>query len=225
MRCVKGVDDNVNRLVEFLKEAGEYENTIIIYTGDQGFLLGEHDFMDKRWMYEESMRMPLIIHYPKMIKSGSSNNWLINNTDFAPTILALAGMETPNYMQGRSFLDALKGEDQPANWRQLTYYRYWMHMAHNLRVPAHFGIRSQRYKLIFFYGTNENGNSENSTPAAWELYDMRKDPHEMNNLYDNPAYASTIEEMKRQLIETRVNLDEQDKNENIQAIIHQNWDK
>ena len=225
LRCVKGVDDNVKRLVEFLKETGEYENTIIIYTGDQGFLLGEHDFMDKRWMYEESMRMPLIMHYPKMIKSASANNWLINNTDFAPTILALAGMETPSYMQGRSFLHALKGEDQPANWRQVTYYRYWMHMAHNLRVPAHFGIRSERYKLIFYYGTDENGNAENSTPAAWELYDMQKDPHEMKNLYNNPAYASTIEEMKWQLMETRVKLDEQDKNKNIQAIIHQNWDK
>ncbi|NND05321.1 MAG: sulfatase [Saprospiraceae bacterium] len=225
LRCVKGVDDNVKRLIDFLKESGVYENTVVIYTGDQGFLLGEHDFMDKRWMYEESMRMPLIIHYPKIIKRGSVNNWLINNTDFAPTILALAGIQTPGYMQGISFLDAIEGNDRPANWRKVTYYRYWMHMAHKLRVPAHFGIRGERYKLIFFYGTDKDGSSENSTPAAWELYDMSTDPHEMNNLYDKPAYASLIGKMKQELKDARLELGEQDMNEHILAIIDKNWDK
>ncbi len=225
LRCVKGVDDNVKRLIDHLKETGEYENTVIIYTGDQGFLLGEHDFMDKRWMYEESMRMPFIVHYPKIIKNNMSNDWLINNTDFAPTILALAGMGTPDYMQGRSFYDAFEGKEKPADWREVTYYRYWMHMAHNLRVPAHFGIRSDRYKLIFFYGTNKNGDSENQTPAAWEFYDMQNDPNEMNNLYGQPKYVSVIEQMKRQLKETRYELDEVDQNKNIISLIEDHWDR
>ena len=225
LRCVKGVDDNVKRLVDFLKESGTYDNTVILYTGDPGFLLGEHDFMDKRWLYEESMRMPLIIHYPKIIRRGSVNTWLINNTDFAPTILALAGMKTPAYMQGNSFVDALEGKAQPPNCRTATYYRYWMHMAHHLRVPAHFGIRTERYKLIFFYGTDKFGSSVNSTPAAWELYDMFTDPHEMNNLYDNPVYTSIIGKMKQELKGVRLELAEQDTNENILAIIDRNWDE
>ena len=103
LRCVKGVDDNVKRLVDYLKETGELNNTVIMYTGDQGFFLGEHDLMDKRWMYEESMRMPFIVHWPKEVKKGSSNDWLINNTDFAPTILDIAGVKTPGTMQGRSY--------------------------------------------------------------------------------------------------------------------------
>lgn len=223
LRCVKGVDDNVKRLVDFLKESGEYENTVIIYTGDQGFLLGEHDFMDKRWMYEESFRMPFIVHYPNVIKKGSINNWLINNTDFAPTMLELAGVKTPPYMQGRSFSSAFEGLPKPSDWRQVTYYRYWMHMAHNLRVPGHFGIRSERYKLIFFYGTAQNGGTKEATPAAWELYDLEKDPFEMNNLYENPEYAAIVKEMKTQLKSTRKELHEEDKNDNINSIINRNW--
>lgn len=121
LRCVKGVDDNVKRLVDFLRESGELENTVLIYTGDQGFFLGEHDLMDKRWIYEEAMRMPFIVHYPDGVQPGSSNEWLINNTDFAPTMLALAGAETPDFMQGRSFAAALQGDEQPADWRTATY--------------------------------------------------------------------------------------------------------
>ncbi|MBT3274838.1 MAG: sulfatase, partial [Spirochaetales bacterium] len=176
LRCVKGIDDNIQRLIDFLEATGELENTIIIYTSDQGFLLGEHDLIDKRWMYEESLRMPFIVCSPGMPKSESTNDWLINNTDFAPTILELAGAhETPEYMQGLSFAGALKGEAKPDDWRRVTYYRYWMHMAHDLRVPAHFGIRDDRYKLIFFYGCNPDGEGER-TPAAWEFYDCGHDP-------------------------------------------------
>jgi arylsulfatase A-like enzyme len=159
LRCVKGVDDNLKRVLDHLKSTGELENTIVIYTGDQGFFLGEHDLMDKRWMYEEAMRMPFVVHHPKTIKPGTVNDWLINNTDFAPTILRLAGVETPDYMQGRSFAAALRGRDKPADWRDVTYYRYWMHMAHRLQVPAHFGVRSERYKLIFFYGCSKTGTT------------------------------------------------------------------
>lgn len=223
LRCVKGVDDNVKRLIDHLRETGELDNTIIIYTSDQGFFLGEHDLMDKRWMYEEAMRMPFIVHAPKLVKPGSSNNWLINNTDFAPTILELAGAEsTPDYMQGRSFTAALKGEAKPKDWRTSTYYRYWMHMAHHLAVPAHFGIRGERYKLIFFYGTTKDG--KNQTPIAWEFYDLEKDPQEMQNQYSNPEYQEIIAGMKQELQATRKQLNDTDeKYPAVQAIIDANW--
>ncbi len=224
LRCVKGVDDNVRRLVDALKEAGELENTVILYTGDQGFFLGEHDLMDKRWMYEEAFRMPFIVHYPAVVKPGSTNDWLINNTDFAPTLLELAGVaKTPDYMQGRSFAAALSGAPKPADWRQVTYYRYWMHMAHSLAVPAHFGIRSERYKLIFFYGCSESGRGKN-TPAAWEFYDLEKDPFEMKNRYADPDYAGIVADMKSQLKRTREQLNETDeKYPRIREIIESNW--
>ncbi len=167
LRCVKGVDDNVQRLVEYLRAEGLLDNTVILYTGDQGFFLGEHDLMDKRWMYEEAFRMPFIVHCPGLVKGGSTNDWLINNTDFAPTMLELAGVDRPSYMQGHSFAAALRGQAKSADWRKTTYYRYWMHMAHNLGTPAHFGVRSDRYKLIFFYGSTPSGG--NRTPAAWEF--------------------------------------------------------
>jgi len=223
LRCVKGVDDNVKRLVDYLEETGELDNTVIMYTGDQGFFLGEHDLMDKRWMYEEAMRMPFIVHWPRAIEKGTVNDWLINNTDFAPTILEIAGVETPEYMQGRSFAAALTGAAKPADWRKVTYYRYWMHMAHRLAVPAHFGIRGDRYKLIFFYGCAPNGS--NRTPAAWEFYDLEKDPFEMKNQYANPVYKATIAKMKAQLKQTRGELNETDEgNPKIQEIIDANWE-
>lgn len=120
LRCVKGVDDNVQRLVEQLREMGELDNTLIIYTADQGFFLGEHDLMDKRWMYEEAMRMPFIVHWPEEVAAGSTNGWLINNTDFAPTLLEVAGGKTPETMQGRSFAAALSGKPKPDDWQTAT---------------------------------------------------------------------------------------------------------
>ena len=236
LRCVKGVDDNVKRIIDYLKQEGIYDNTIIIYTGDQGYFLGEHDYFDKRWMYDEAMRMPFFVRYPKMVKDASRNEWLINNTDFAPTILALAGVKTPDYMQGHSFLGALKGEPEPVDWRKATYYRYWMHMAHKLGVPAHFGIRTKKYKLIFFYGfdyglhltsnpENWGSQAEIETPPGWELYDLEKDPFEMNNLYGNQVYSEVILDLKKKLKNLREELHETDKNyPQIQAIIDKHWD-
>jgi len=226
LRCVKGVDDNVKRVIDYLKETGELENTVIFYTGDQGFFLGEHDFMDKRWMYEEAFRMPFIVHWPKGIKAGTANDWLINNTDFAPTMLEIAGLaKTPDYMQGRSFATALRSEAKPTDWRKVTYYRYWMHLAHSLQVPGHFGVRDERYKLIFFYGANANGKGKR-TPVAWEFYDTQKDPFEMKNEYENPEYKQIITDMKVQLKETRKELNEtDDKYPIIQKIIDEHWDK
>ncbi|MDA8527295.1 sulfatase [Opitutaceae bacterium] len=226
LRCVKGVDDNLKRLLDYLAETGELENTIILYTGDQGFFLGEHDLIDKRWMYEEAMRMPLIVRWPTQIRGGTRNDWLINNTDFAPTLLELAGVEsTPNYMQGRSFAGALRGEARPTDWRTATYYRYWMHLAHNLRVPAHFGIRTDRYKLIFFYGANRVDAPAKQTPAAWELYDLKTDPHEMHNVYGDPKYDAMVRLLKTRLREVRKELDETDDNfPHIQRITERSWD-
>jgi uncharacterized sulfatase len=223
LRCVKGIDDNFSRLMNYLKENELLDNTIIIYTSDQGMMLGEHDFIDKRWMYEESIQMPFIIRYPEMIEPGSRNNWLINNTDFAPTLLDLAGVEKPGYMQGNSFVPALKGENEPDEWRKATYYRYWMHMAHRMNIPAHFGIRTKKYKLIFFYGTDytdvhnkvqikdKDGNRYwDSTPAAWEFYDLTNDPHEMHNQYSNPEYREIIAELKQLMKQEREEIGDTD---------------
>jgi uncharacterized sulfatase len=233
LRCVKGVDDNVKRIVDYLKEEGIYDNTVIIYTGDQGFFLGEHDYFDKRWMYEEGMRMPFFIRYPKTIQEPSRQDLLINNTDFAPTMIELAGGEVPEYMQGRSFIRTLEGKKEK-DWRTETYYRYWMHMAHYLGNPGHFGIRTMKYKLIFFYGVDYEdpprtdywgSQADIVTPPGWEFYDLEEDPKEMNNLYGNTEYAEVIVDLKQRLAKAREELNETDNNyPHIQAIIDKHWD-
>lgn len=240
LRCVKGVDDNVKRLIDYLEAENLLENTIIVYTGDQGFMLGEHDYIDKRWMYDESMRMPFFVRYPKGLKSGIRTDAIINNTDFAPTMIELAGGKTPDYMQGKSFESILKTGEAPENWQQSTYYRYWMHLAHRHQNPAHFGIRTKDYKLIFFYGKywvdtddpNATWNKDswgndftNHTPAAWEFYDLKKDPKEMNNAYNDPDYKAVIADLKTQLTKLREDLNETDKNfPHIQKVIDEHWE-
>ena len=235
LRCIKGIDDNLARLFEYLRTAGLIDNTIILYTGDQGFMLGEHDYIDKRWMYEESMRMPLLIRYPKMIEPGSRTNLLVNNTDFAPTMLALAGAKPPDSMQGRSFAPALRGK-RPENWRKATYYRYWMHLTH-LDVPAHFGIRTVRYKLIFYYGRalpKYRGRKSMSwladsfavepTPPGWEFYNLKQDPQELVNQYRNPEYRNVIADLKRELLKVRTELNETDEQfPDFQSVIDRHW--
>jgi len=240
LRCVKGVDDNVARLIAYLKEEGLYDNTIIVYTGDQGFMLGEHDYIDKRWMYEESMRMPFFVRYPESIKPGTYTDAIINNTDFAPTLIDMAGGKAPAKMQGHSFKHILETGKEPQDWQQSTYYRYWMHMAHAHANPAHFGIRTKQYKLIFFYGKywvdtddkNATWNKKswgnkftNHTPVAWEFYDLSKDPKEMNNAYNNPEYKDIISNLKEQLVAKRKELKEDDgeKYPHIQEVIDAHW--
>jgi N-acetylglucosamine-6-sulfatase len=237
---VKGVDDNVGRIIDYLKKEGLYENTIIVYTSDQGFMLGEHDYFDKRWMYEESMRMPFFIRYPKKIETGKRTNAIINNTDFAPTLIDLAGGSIPKKMQGHSFKTLLETGIEPKDWQQSTYYRYWMHMAHQHANPAHFGIRTKEYKLIFFYGrywvdtqsssqwnkASFGNRFEFNTPIAWEFYDLKNDPLEMNNCYENPKYKAIIQKLKVELAQKRKELNEEDqKYPHIQNIIDANWDK
>lgn len=204
LRCVKGVDDNIARLIKHLKTTGELENTIVIYTADQGFMLGEHDYIDKRWIYEESLRMPFIVRYPKQIKSNQKLDAIINNVDFAPTILDMAGVKKPDFMQGRSFLSMLQGNAPPKDWPTASYYRYWMHMAHHDN-PAHYGIRTKDYKLIFFYGLalDAPGARKKPTQPFWELYDLRKDPHEMNNVIADPDYTEIVKQLKKQLMELK----------------------
>ncbi|WP_299665198.1 sulfatase [uncultured Polaribacter sp.] len=240
LRCVKGVDDNIGRLIRFLKDEGLYNNTIIIYTADQGFMLGEHDYIDKRWMYEESLRMPFFMRYPAQIKANTRTDAIINNTDFAPTLISLAGGNPPKKMQGHDFSQILKTGEEPKDWQQATYYRYWMHMAHKHANPAHFGIRTKQYKLIFYYGrywvdTDDKNATWNKgswgnkfdihTPAAWEFYDLTKDSKEMNNAYTNPEYKYIIEDLKEQLIAKRKELNEEDgeKYPHIQKVIDRHW--
>ncbi|WP_066631021.1 sulfatase family protein [Labilibacter marinus] len=236
LRCVKGIDDNLGRLFAFLKEEGLWENTVIIYTGDQGMMLGEHDLQDKRWMYDESMRMPFIMHYPKGIDPGMVSDLLINNTDYAPTMIELAGGKKPEYMQGESFINTLQGKEE-VDWRTATYYRYWMHIIHHY-VPAHFGVRTKDYKLMFYYGKHYLPESEFSkhywgkqyfgiereTPHTWEFYDLKNDPQELNNRYNDPEYKEIITQLKAELKRQREELNETDVNyPEIQAIVDKHW--
>ena len=212
LRCIAGIDENIGRILKFLDDNGLAENTIVVYTSDQGFFLGEHGWFDKRMIYEESMRTPLLIRYPKEINPGTVNNDIVVNIDFAPTFLDYAGVDIPSYMQGESFRKNLAGQT-PNNWRKAMYYRYWMNDDGSHSVPAHYGIRTDRYKLIYFYalslgksGARQNYNIE----PEWELYDLQNDPAEMNNLYRNPAYKDLIANLKAELLQLKEQYDDQD---------------
>lgn len=199
LRCVKGVDDNIGRLLDALAEVGEADNTIIIYTSDQGMMLGEHDYIDKRWIYEESLRVPFIVHCPSRFEPRVVDD-MIANVDVAPTILDLAGAPgTPPEMQGRSFVRCLEGSP-PSDWPTAVYYRYWMHMAHHDN-PAHYGIRTKDFKLVYFYGLPLDAVGAEPTPVDpyWELYDLRTDPHELSNVYADPEYQDQVQQLKAQL--------------------------
>lgn len=199
LRCVASVDDNIGRILDWLDENDLAEDTMVVYTSDQGFFLGDHGWYDKRFMYEESLRMPLVIRYPKRVKAGTVLDEMVLNLDFAQTFLDAAGIEEPEYMQGRSFMPVLEGET-PGDWRTSMYYRYWMHLAHH-NVAAHYGIRTMRYKLIFYYGKalGTAGSIDTDTPEEWELFDLEKDPAEMMNVYDDPAYADICEALKTEM--------------------------
>ncbi|MEM6885041.1 MAG: sulfatase [Verrucomicrobiota bacterium] len=222
LRCVKGIDDNIQRVLDYLEAEGLDENTVVIYTSDQGMYLGEHDYIDKRWGYEEGMRMPFIVRYPKTIPAGSRSDAIVENIDFPAMLLDYAGVETPDYMHGRSFRPILETGKEPSGWKQAAYYHYWMHLKHHF-IPAHIGIRTKDYKLLFFYGCAENA-SEAHTPPAWELYDMKRDPQEMNNLYDNPEYKDIIQTLKVELKELRQRYGEDNPKYNCNQVINAFWD-
>ena len=222
LRCVKGIDDNVGRLFKHLEETGQMDNTVIIYTGDQGFMLGEHDYQDKRWMYEESMRMPLLVRYPKTVKAGQRFDTIIENVDYAPTMLDFANAKIPKTVQGRSFKSLLETGKEAEDWKKAAYYRYWMHMAHHDN-PAHLGMRTKRYKLIYFYGCNYQGGYQ--TPAGWELYDMKEDPLETKNLYHNPKYAKLASSLKNWLAKVRLRVgDDGSHYPDCEKIVQEFWD-
>ncbi|MCF6314100.1 MAG: sulfatase [Verrucomicrobiales bacterium] len=192
LRCIKGVDESVGTLRDTLKELGLDENTIVIYSSDQGFFVGDHGWYDKRWMYEESLKMPFIASWPGVTTAGSRNQLMIQNLDYAETFLDVAGAEIPSDMQGASLVPLLKSE-KPKDWRKSIYYHYYEYPGYHM-VPLHFGIRTERYKLIHFY---EFGNE-------WELYDLQTDPDELHNLYGKPEQAAITADLKKQLKDLRV---------------------
>lgn len=200
LRCVQSVDDNVGRVLDFLDAEKLAEDTIVIYTSDQGFFLGDHGFYDKRLMYEESLRMPFLVRYPRAIKAGTVNDDIVLNIDFAPTFLDFAGRPKAGEMQGQSFRSNLESRT-PKNWRKAMYYRYWMHNDPDHHVPGCYGVRTKDFKLIYYYGKplGMKGAFEPSTSPEWELYDLRKDRREMTNRYSDPAYKDVVKQLKAEL--------------------------
>jgi arylsulfatase A-like enzyme len=200
LRVIASVDDNVGRLLDRLDELGLAENTIVVYTSDQGFFLGDHGWFDKRFMYEESLGMPLLIRYPARVEPGSVASGFVTNVDYAPTFLELAGIEVPDWMQGRSFAPLLDGKE-PADWPTSVYYRYWMHRdsAHN--VWAHYGVRTETHKLIYFYNDpmGQPGAHDPAELPEWELYDLVADPDELVNVYGRPGYEEITVALQKEL--------------------------
>jgi arylsulfatase A-like enzyme len=197
LACVQSVDDNVGRILEYLDQAGLAQNTLVIYTSDQGFFLGDHGLYDKRFMYEESIKMPFLVRWPGAAKPGSNQAAMGINVDFAPTFMEVAGLPVPADMQGRSLVPLLKG-DRPADWRTSWYYRYYHDPGdHNTR--AHYGVRTETHKLIYFW-----------TKDQWEMYDLIKDPAEMHNIYQDPAQADTVAKLKAELYRLKKELKDDD---------------
>lgn len=185
MRCIASVDENIGRVLDYLEESGLAENTIVVYSSDQGFYLGEHGWFDKRWMYEESLGTPLIIKWPGVTAPGSENHNLVQNLDYAETFLEMAGVEIPADMQGESLVPLLKGDNE--NFRESIFYHYYEYPSWHM-VTRHFGVKKGRYKLIYYYLNDE-----------WELFDLQQDAQEMYNLYNRPGYESVIKDMEKEL--------------------------
>lgn len=220
LRCGATIDDNIGRLLRMLDEQGLSENTVVVYVADQGYFLGEHGFFDKRLFYEESLRMPFVIRYPREVKPGTRNKDIVMNVDFASLLADYAQTEAPANAQGRSFRDNLRGKT-PADWRKSMYYRYWTQ--HDIR-PAHFGIRNDRYKLLFVYGhkLHTKGSTDYVSEPAWEFYDLEVDPSENKNMYAEPRYAQIIEQMKQEMLVLREQYGDTDSESQTMAEIMKN---
>ncbi|ASK65915.1 sulfatase [Brachybacterium avium] len=199
LRCVQAVDDSVGEILDHLEENGLAENTIVIYTSDQGFFLGDHGWFDKRLMLDESLTMPMLVRWPAQVAAGSRITDTISNVDFAATLLEAASAETSELpeQQGRSFLPQLRGEEVE-DWRQAVYYRYWEHDDPEHHAPAHYGVRTPTHKYIRYYndGLGSPGSSDRIMPVEDELYDLVADPHEMTNVAGDPAYAEVLGALK-----------------------------
>jgi arylsulfatase A-like enzyme len=188
LSTAKGMDRNITKILDAIDEMGLRENTIVIYTSDQGFYLGEHGWFDKRFMYEESFSTPFVIRYPGHIKPGTSVNDMVMNLDIAPTLLSYAGVKVPEDIQGESIKPLLEGK-RVKGWREYAYYHYYEYpLSH--KVAKHFGVSSERYKLIYYY----------DPVKSWELFDLKKDPQEMKNVYKDPTYQKVVDSMKKQLL-------------------------
>lgn len=190
LACVQSVDDSVGEMLDYLREKGIERDTVVIYTADQGFFLGDHGLYDKRFMMEESLKMPFLIRWPGHIKPGTGNDDIITNVDFAPLFADIAGIpeaEHPTNWRGRSFLPNLT-VGTPSDWPQSMYYRYFIQGGEH-QTPAHYGVRTKRYKLVYYYRVDE-----------WELFDLGKDPEELRNVYDDPVYAEIRERLTEELL-------------------------
>jgi len=188
LRCAKAVDDSLGRLVAYLQQEGIEDNTVVIYAADQSFYNGEHGWYDKRWIYEDSLRMPLVVRWPGVTRPGTRVRSLVQNIDYAPTLMAMAGLSAPGSVQGQSLLPLLRGET-PADWRRSIYYHYY-DPGHN--VPQHYGLRTERFTLAHFPRTSE-----------WELFDLVQDPQQLRSVYTDPAYGRTVAELKTELTRLR----------------------
>ena len=195
LACIAGVDENIGKILDELVETGLDENTIVMYSSDQGFYLGEHGWFDKRFMYEESYRTPLLARWPGVIEANTRNSDLVQNIDFAETFLDLAGLPAPADMQGESLVPLLKG-NTPDDWRTHLYYHYYEFPGWH-SVPRHEGVSGKRFKLMRFYGVDVPNGEE------WEFYDLEKDPSEMKSEYANPEYAPIIAQLKKELANLR----------------------
>ena len=191
---VLSVDESIGQIMDYLKQNGLDKNTLVLYCGDQGFYMGEHGMYDKRWIFEESLRMPLIMRWPGKIPAGIRNTTMVQNIDYAPTIVSAAGADTPENMstfQGVSLLPTAFTGKKPDNWRDAIYYCFYENPGeHN--APRHDGIRTDRYTLSYIWTSDE-----------WMLFDMKKDPMQMKNVIDDPAYKSTVEQLKKRYNELR----------------------
>ncbi|MBC8358170.1 MAG: DUF4976 domain-containing protein, partial [Candidatus Aminicenantes bacterium] len=196
-RCIVGVDENVGRVLDALDKLEYEDNTVVLYTGDNGFFLGEHHFFDKRLMYEESIRVPLLVKYPKMVKPGTINEEMVLNVDFAPTILALAGAPIPETMDGENFKPLLRRKE--TLWREDFLYEYYEYPAVHM-VRKNRGVRTKRWKYIHYF----------EEPQEFELFDLKNDPHEMHNLINDPAYKDILERLKARMIALRKELKDPD---------------
>src|SRR5690606_21273300 len=190
LRTVASIDDNFGRLLDFLEEEGLADNTIVIDSSDQGFFLGDHGWYDKRWMYDESLRMPFLVRWPGVVRPGSVNHDLVQNLDFAETFLDAAGVQVPAEMQGRSIVPLLRGET-PEDWRSSIYYHYYEYPGEHA-VPRHYGVRTAALKLVHYYQLGE-----------WELFDLERDPDEVESVYHDPDYADIRAELEDELTRLR----------------------
>jgi len=200
LRCVASIDDNVGRLLDYLDEQGLADNTIVVYTSDQGFFLGDHGWFDKRLMYEESLQMPLLVRFPQQVPPGTEVDEIVVNVDFAQTLLDLCDVPAPATVQGRSFAPLLRG-DSITDWPTSLYYRYWMHRDGDHLCPAHYGVRTKTHKLICYYNDplGQPGANGPADPVEWELFDLVADPLEVHNMWGDPAYASVTADLLDEL--------------------------